>query len=112
MSCFRVHIYALSYGVCLSLSDLALLTMITSRSIQPQVAFFRSFYGRVVFQCIYGPRLVYPFICHGHLGCFRVLAIVNRAAVNAGVHVSFPVRVLSGYMPRVGLPGHMATLVF
>ena len=27
----------------------------------------------------------------GHLGCFQVLAVVNSAAVNIGVHVSFPV---------------------
>ena len=36
----------------------------------------------------------------GHLGCFHVLAIVNSAAVNIGVHVSFSVFVSSVYMPR------------
>ena len=25
----------------------------------------------------------------GHLGCFHVLGIINSAAVNSGVHVSF-----------------------
>ena len=41
----------------------------------------------------------------GHLGCFHVLAIVNSAAVNIGVHVSFSVLVSSGYMPRSGIAG-------
>ena len=34
----------------------------------------------------------------GHLGCFRVLTIVNSAAVNIGVHVSLSILVSSGYM--------------
>ena len=41
----------------------------------------------------------------GHLGCFHVLAIVNSAAVNMQVHVSFSRRVLSGYMPKSGVVG-------
>ena len=40
-----------------------------------------------------------------HLGCFRVLAIVNSTAVNIGEHVSFSVLVSSGYMPRSGIAG-------
>ena len=33
-----------------------------------------------------------------HLGCFFVLGIVNSAAMNIEVHVSFWIRVFSGYM--------------
>ena len=36
----------------------------------------------------------------GHLDCFHVLAILNSASVNNGVHVSFSILVSSGYMPR------------
>ena len=35
----------------------------------------------------------------GHLCCFHVLAIVNSAAMNIGVQVSFSIMVSSGYMP-------------
>ena len=46
-----------------------------------------------------------------HLGCFHVLAIVNTAAVNNGLHVSFSVLVSSGYMPRSGIVlGYMVVL--
>ena len=41
----------------------------------------------------------------GHLGCLHVLAIVNSAAANIGVHVSFSILVSSGYMPKGGDAG-------
>ena len=48
------------------------------------------------------------FICssvNGHPGCFYVLAIVNSAAMNNGIHVSFTILVSSGYVPRSGTAG-------
>ena len=47
----------------------------------------------------------------GHLGCFHVLAIVNSAAVNNGIHESFSVLVSSGYMPRNGIAGSYGSIV-
>ena len=47
---------------------------------------------------------------NGHLGCFHVLAIVNRAAVNIGVRVSFSVLISSEYMPRSGIASYMVAL--
>ena len=41
----------------------------------------------------------------GYLGCFHVLTIVNSAAVNSGLHVSFSILVSSVYMPRSGIAG-------
>ena len=76
--------------------------------------------------CIYiagewPPFSTYIYIYHivfihlsfdGHLGCFRVLAIVNSAAINTGVHVSFGTIVLSGYMPRSKIAGSHGNSVF
>ena len=41
----------------------------------------------------------------GHLGCFHVIAIINSATVNNGIHVSLSILVSSGYMPRSGVAG-------
>ena len=48
----------------------------------------------------------------GYLGCFHVLAIVNSAAMNTEVHVSFGIIVLSGYMPRSGIAGSYGNSIF
>ena len=50
-----------------------------------------------------------PHLIHssadGHLGCFHVLAIINSAAMNIGVHVSLSDLVSSVCMPRSGIAG-------
>ena len=48
----------------------------------------------------------------GHLGCFHVLAIVNRAAMNILVHNSFWIMVFSGYMPSNGIAGSYGSSIF
>ena len=41
----------------------------------------------------------------GHLSCFHVLAIVNIAAVNIGLHVSVSILESVGYISRAGNAG-------
>ena len=42
---------------------------------------------------------------YGHLGCFRVLAIINIAVMNIGAHGSFRITVFSVCMPSSGISG-------
>ena len=46
-----------------------------------------------------------------HLGCFHVLAIVNNATVNIGIHVTFSIIVFSGFMPSSGIVGSYGNFI-
>ena len=55
--------------------------------------------------CVYVPHFFIHSSVERHLGCIHILAIVNSAAMNIGVHVSFSVLVFLGYMPNSGMAG-------
>ena len=77
-----------------------------------QMALLCSFYGWVIFYCIYVP---YPFIhssTDGHLGCFQTLAVMNTAAMNTGEHLSFELWFSLDICPSAGLLSLMVALVF
>ena len=101
-----------------------------------QMAFFICFYGWVIVHYIYIyiytliyivhyiymiDVLYFIYMCHiffihssvsAHLSCFRVLSIVNSAALNIGVHVFFWIIFFSTYRPRSGIAESYDILIF
>ena len=65
----------------------------------------------MVFHCIY---IYHIFLIHPSMdiACFHVLAVVNNAAMNIWVHVSFSMKVLSGNMPRSRIAGSNGSSIF
>ena len=67
------------------------------------------------YMCIYTYTYCIFFInssVYRHLICFHVLAIVNSAFMNTGVHVSFQSMVFYRYIPRSGIAGSYGSSIF
>ena len=95
------------YNICLCLIYFTPCDDLWSIHVAANGSISFSFYGWVIFRCMYVPHLLYLFICWWTFRLFCVLAIVNSVAMNIGVHISFQMRVFifSGYMPRRKLAG-------
>ena len=91
----------------LSFFDLFHLAQYPLGSSMLQMARFNSFYGWGIFSCMCIYHIFIHSFVNEHLGCFLILAIINNAAMNIGVHISFwiSVFVFFGWMPRNEIAG-------
>ena len=109
----RFHIYALMYDICFSLSDLLhsvwqSLDPSTSQQMT-QIRFVLWLNNIPLYTCATSSLSIHLSM---DTGCFHVLTIVNRAAVNIVVHVSCWIMVFSGYMPSSEIAGSYGSSIF
>jgi len=111
----RFHIYALMHNIYFSLSDL-LHSVWSSLGLSTslQMTQFHSFlWLSNVPLCVCTISLFLCWWTYRQYGCSHVLAIVNSAALNTRVHVSFWISFFfSGHMLRSGIIGSNASSIF
>ena len=106
------HIGDIIWYLSLSVNWLTSLNMIISRfhpcSCKPHYLTL-ALWLSAMYMCIF---FIHSSLDGHHLGGFQVLAVVNSAAINIQVHVSFWIIVLSGYMPKSGIAGSYSSSIF
>ena len=86
----RFYIHVLTYNICFSLSDLIHFVWQSLGSpTSPQMTQFHSFLWPSNIPFIYVLHLLYPFVYWWTSRLLPRLAVVNSAAMNIRVHVSF-----------------------
>ena len=63
---------------------------------------------------IYTPHFFIHSSVGGHLSCFHILAVVNNAAINIGMHVSFQINAFIFFQINTqnGIPGSNGSSIF
>ena len=100
----------MSYDICISLSDLFhLIWSCLGPSMLLQMALFTFLWASSLPLCIPLSPFTYQW-AFGLLPCLGYY--ISSAAVNTGMHVSFLIRLSSGYMPRSGIAGSYGDSIF